>query len=172
MESQGGMSPVVKWLLIGCGGIMLLGVAAVVGLFVWIASQPESGVKLANEMDAYALEYLEEHGMLEPAERLLAYYDVTMAMDGSEAALVTDRRVMYHKGGRTTAIELASVEDVSHREEGLIGDVIEVFAAGGEAMKIEIAPLNGGATFHRVLVDAWQRARPAANESGPEAGVV
>jgi hypothetical protein len=150
--------------------MVLLGVIAIVGLFVWIGSKPEAGVKLANEMEPYALSYIEKQQLLEPGETLLAYYDATMSMDGSEAAILTDRRVLYHKSGRTTALALKDVERIDHREEGLAGDVFEIHGTTGTAIKIEIAPLNQGATFKNVLDAAWNKARaggPPPEEPAP-----
>lgn len=165
-----------SWLkagLLGCGGCGVLVAAVVVGALVWLASTPEGGVKLVNEMDPYALAYLDEHALLDHDEKLVAYYDATLAMDGTEAAILTHRRVMYHKDGRTMALELARVVDIRHRTEPLIGDVIEIDAEGGEAMKIEIAPLNQGATFLGALDRVWRQARgegpatPAPVEAEP-----
>lgn len=159
---EGKAGSVFKFLAIGCGAILLIGVAAIVGLFVWIGSKPEGGVKLANEMEPYALSYIEKRQLLEPGENLLAYYDATMSMDGSEAAILTDRRVLYHKDGRTTAFDLADVEKIDYREEGIVGDVFEIHSSGGMALKIEIAPLNQGETFKKILFATWKKARPGA----------
>lgn len=153
------MNRTAKTLLIGCavvGGGML---AVVVGLVVWLASQPESGVKLTNEMDQYALDYLAEHQLLEPGEELLAYYDATLSMDGTEAAILTARRVMYHANGQTFSIPLEEIADVRHRYQGLTGDIIEIESGSGQVMKIEIAPMNSGETFRDVLMSAWKRAQ-------------
>jgi len=156
------MSREVKIVLLAIGGAILLGV---VGLFAWLLSGPEGGVKMANEMDQYALDYLERHRLLESNEKVVCYYDVTLSMDGSEAAILTNARLLYHKGGRTTAIPLAELADVQHHYESLIGDVIVARSAAGEMMKIEIAPFNGGETFLRALNDAWRQAGgPAAAE--------
>jgi len=141
----------LKWTLIGCGTVTLVAVVGVVGCVVWLGSGPESGVKLTNEMDPYALEYLEGHGLLEPEERVVAYYDATIAMDGTEAAILTDRRVMYHREGSTISIPIEEIIDIDHRTEGLIGDVIEVVGADGTVLRIEIAPLNDGPAFFRAL---------------------
>ena len=152
------MKPVEKTLLIiGCcfAAVILAGVLA---LGVWLFSGPESGVKLGNEMDQYALDYLAEHDMLRPGEEVLAYYDVTMAMDGTEAAILTSDRVIYHKQGNTTWIAVQDIEDVRHRYETLIGDVIEIQSSSGRFMKIEIAPFNSGETFLRVLMNRWEKA--------------
>jgi len=150
------MSSLMKVLLI-VGGLIAL---AIVGFVVWVLILPEGGVKLANEMDDYALQHLEEHKVLNATEKLIAYYDVTISMTGDESAIVTNERVLYHKQGRTTALSLADVTDVQHRYESLIGDVIVVQGASGESMKIEIAPLNGGETFLNALRKAWGQAAP------------
>ena len=152
------MKPITKGLLIGCGSVTVLAIGAVVWLGVWLVSGPESGVKLGNEMDPYALDYMAEHDLLEEGEEILAYYDVTMAMDGTEAAILTTDRVIYHKQGNTTSIRIGDIEDIRHRYEAFIGDVIEIQATSGHAMKIEIAPLNQGETFKNVLMSAWKRA--------------
>lgn len=153
------MDKSVKIVLLAIGVALLGGVVAA---FVWLASGPESGVKMANEMDQYALDYIERHQLLTPDEKLVCYYDVTLSMDGTEAAILTTQRLLYHKGGRTTALLLAEVADVEHHYESLIGDVIVARTTSGEVMKIEIAPLNGGESFLRALNSAWQQARGAA----------
>jgi hypothetical protein len=102
-------------------------------------------------LDEYAIEYLAEHELLEPGEELRVYYDATIAMDGSEAAILTDRRVLYHKGGHTTAMALADIVEVDHRDAGVLGDIIEVVAHDGAALRIEIAP----STMVRPLCGPW-----------------
>lgn len=150
------MKPFVKIVIGGCGCLALLGVATVLGLGAWLFTSPEGGVKLGNEMDTYALEYIEQHGLLEQGEEILAYYDVTISMDGTEAALLTPRRVLYHKDGANTSISLEEITDIRHRKESLVGDVIEIESSTGQTMKIEIAPLNQGETFKNVLMRAWE----------------
>ena len=153
------MNRPAKAMLIGCGSVSALAAALVVAFCVSVISQPESGVKLTNEMDQYALDYIAEHGMLAPEEEVLAYYDATLSMDGTEAAIVTDRHVMYHSDGKTFSIPLAEIQTIRHRRETLTGDVIEVEGGTGQVMKIEIAPLNGGETFRNVLENARTRAQ-------------
>ena len=146
-------------LLIGCVALVGFSVIAVVVGAIWLFSGPEGGVRLPNEMEAYAQEYLDEHRILEDSEELLAYYDVTLSLDGSESAILTTRRVIYHKNGQNTAVDLADVEDVRHRQESLTGDIFEIYATSGQTMKIEIAPFNQGETFRNVLLAAWDKAR-------------
>jgi hypothetical protein len=132
---------------------------------VWLINTGDKGgVKTANEVRPYAREYLAQHRILNSTEKLLCYYDATLTVDGTEAAMVTTERVLYHNHGHTTAIPLVDVTDVAHRDEGIIGDIITVTAGSGEIMKITIAPLNDGATFLDVLrkqVDRVRDAKPA-----------
>lgn len=141
----------MKPILIGCGSIAALVVLGVVGLGIWLATLPESGVSLANDMAPYAVTYLEDHQILNDTESLIAYYDVTISMTGREAAILTDQRVIYHKDPQTTSIDLADVVDVHHRRETLIGDIFEIVPDEGLPIIIEIAPLNGGETFKNAL---------------------
>jgi hypothetical protein len=156
----------LKWSLIGCGSLIAIGFVAMVGCVVWLGSGPESGVKLPHEMDDYALAYIEEHDLLEPGEELRAYYDATIAMDGTEAAILTDRRVMVHRGGETTSMALADIVEVDHRQAPMIGDIIEVVDRDGRALRIEIAMLNDGPAFLRAL----ERARAAASADDTPGG--
>ena len=150
------MNTAVKVLLVGCGGLIALALLVVIGGAVWLAQGPESGVRMSNEMEDYALKYIKEHGMLEEGESVVAYYDVTISMDGTEAALLTDRRVLYHINGRNTAIALTEIEDVDHSRETLVGDVIVVTGLSGRILKIEIAPFNQGKVFHEALLRLWK----------------
>jgi hypothetical protein len=143
---------------VGCVALVGFFVIVVVVGAIWLFTGPEGGVRLPNEMEAYAQEYLDEHQILEGSEDLLAYYDVTLSLDGSEAVILTTTRVIYHKNGRNTSINIADIEDIRHRNEGLIGDVFEVSPTSGQSMKFEIAPLNQGETFKNVLMAEWERA--------------
>lgn len=131
----------------------------IISLIVWLFSGPESGVKMVNEMDKYALEHIEEHNLLNDSEELLSYYDATISMDGSEAAILTTERVIYYKDNRITAIELKDIDDVQLRNEGMIGDIIEVKDKSGKYIKIEIAPWNLGESFYNVLMSAWDNVK-------------
>ena len=128
---------------------------------VWLARTPEGGVKMANEMDAYALKHLSEQKLLKESEKLVAYFDETISMSGTEAILTTER-VIYYKEGRVTAIPLRDIADVQHHYVSLTGDVIEVVSNSGERMKIVIAPLNDGEVFLNALNDARRQAGSGA----------
>ncbi len=153
----------LKWTLIGCGSMVLVAVIGMVGCIAWLGSGPESGVKFGNEMDQYALDYLEENDLLDEGEVIRAYYDATISMDGTEAAILTDRRVLYHRKGSTIEMALEEIVEVDFRDEGLVGDVIEIVGSRGDALRIEVAPLNDGAAFYRAL----ERARDAVVSDVP-----
>lgn len=158
-------------IFLACGLAAALVVIPLLGAVIWLMTLPEGGVKLANQMDGYALEYIRSHDLLMPSEELVAYYDATLKMDGTEAALLTTQRVLYHKDGRTDAIDLCAIEDVEHHTEALTGDYIEIQATDGRSMMIEIAALNGGGTFHSALMKGWRRAKTNPSPSDrPEAG--
>lgn len=151
------MKPIAKALLIGCGALVVVVFVAAAIFAVWLFNQPEGGVMVGNEMEQYALDHIAEHDLLGPDEEILAYYDVTLALDGSEAALLTPERVVYLKNGTTTSIPLEEIEDVRHWNESFIGDIFEIQAESGQIMKIEVAPLNGGKTFENALMAAWEK---------------
>ena len=149
------MDATQKKVLFGCLGcgvlVMLITLAGCIGCGALLITAPEGGVRMGNEMDAYAVRYIDEHELLEPGEEVVAYYDATLEMSGKEAAILTDRRVMYHKNGRTDAIFLDQITRLRHTQDGLTGDVITV-QAGRKRMKIEIAVLNNGDVFWDTLV--------------------
>jgi hypothetical protein len=156
---KSGTNTALTFGLIGCGGLIAVTLLVVIGFVAWMAMQPEGGVKLSHEMDQYAVKYLKDHNILEPDEQVLAYFDATMSMDGTEAAILTNRRIMHHLNGTTTALRLEDVIDIRHRKETLIGDIIEAEDASGNMISLEIAPLNQGETFKNAAMTAWKKAR-------------
>ena len=149
----------LKVVMMGCGVVLLVGFVLMCGGVVWLVSGPKGSVRLSNDMEPYATQYLEEHQILNSSESLIAYYDVTMSLDGTEAALVTTERVIYHKGGKSTAVPLEDITDIRHRYEAWMGDIIEIQSQSAVPMKIEIAPLNQGETFLNALRDAWEKSK-------------
>ena len=155
-----------QWLLIGLG-VPAGGLAAItLGLLVFLSFGPEGGVRFTSTMEPYAKEYLESNRLLEADEKVIAYYDATIALKGTEAAILTDRRVISHRPSGTTSIPLAEIARIEHEEQNLIGDVIQVFAHSGEILVIAIAPMNGGSQFLSALED--QVARAGAESPQPQ----
>lgn len=141
------------WFLGGCAGLFVLGTVAMCGGLLMMTGGNEGGVRYENNMEEYALEYVQQHGLLEPGERIVAYYDTTLGLDATEAAILTERRLVYHRAGYTTTMALAAIADVHVSDDPLLGDIIDVTGVDGSRMHIEIAPLNGGDGFIRALED-------------------
>ena len=124
----------------------------VIPLFFISCNMHEGGVRTSNNMEKYAIEYIKENNLLEAGETVSAYYDYTISLDGSEAAILTNTRLIYHnEDTQTTYMNIDDIVDVQSRTESFIGDIIEVSSRDGDMMMIEIAPLNQGATFLKVL---------------------
>ena len=117
----------------------------------------EQGVSLPNQLDEISRGYIRDKGLLQEGETVRAYYDVTVSLDGSEIALITDRRVVYHKDGVTTDLPLADIQDVSRTQEAL-SDNFLITGRGGQMLQVSIAPMNGGDTWAQVLDGARQGA--------------
>lgn len=150
--------------LIGCGSIILVVFGIFVLICIWLLTGPEGDVRLSNEMERYASEYLSEHEILDSSEDLLAYYDATVRLNGTKAAILTSERIMYHKNETTNAVILKDITEIRHRRESIIGDIIEIDTATGKFFKIEIAPFNQGETFKNVLMSAWEKTKKKKQE--------
>jgi len=147
---------------LGCGIPLAAIVILMAGGLIYLSTQPDGGVQLANNVEDYAVTYINENKLLEPDEDLVAYYDVTVQLDSSEAAILTNSRILYHKDGKTTAIPLAEVERLDRGGDGMGGDQIVVHSKTGESMLIEIAVWNGGDVFFSTLEQQVQQAQQAS----------
>jgi len=111
----------------------------------------EGTVRVGSNMEAYALEYLENHEILYPDEKILAYYDYTISLDGTTAAILTDTRLIYHNQETTTTyFFLDEITKIDHYEKSIEGLFIEAWK-GDELMMIEIAYWQGGDIFLNIL---------------------
>jgi len=111
----------------------------------------EGGVRVGNNMEAYALKYLENNDILETDEKILAYYDYTISLDGTTAAIITDTNLIYHNQGTiTTYYSLADITKIHHYEKSLEGLFIEVWKED-ELMMIEIAHWQNADIFLNLL---------------------
>ena len=117
----------------------------------------EGTVRVGSNMESYALEYLEEHEILLPDEKIFAYYDYTISCDGTTAAIITNNRwcnhnmrKSFHQETTTTYFSLDEITKIHSYEESIAGLFIEVWK-GDELMMIEIAHWQGGETFLNIL---------------------
>lgn len=122
-------------------------------IFLSSCNLDEGGVRVSNNMEKYALEYISDNQLLNNKEKILAYYDITLALDGTECAFITNSRLVYHKKETyTTSIKLKDIIDIKHRDDGFPdGFTIEVTAKDGVFMIIEIAAWNDAEIFLKLL---------------------
>ena len=101
-----------------------------------------------------------ERGLCQDGDQLVAFYDGSLSLDMSEVSILTTDRLVYAKGAQVIAIPLESITSIDHRVEGVIGDIIEVAAANGERLRIEVAHLNDGVSFLNALEDEARKKQP------------
>lgn len=134
-------------------------VAALVALGA--SNDDPGGVLLGAQIPDKTRDALLARKLLTEGETLLAYHDATVGLDMSDVTFITAERIVHANGPTVASAELASVQRIVHRSEGILGDVIEITTADGRTMRVAIAPLNGGESYVNVLEDAWRSQRPS-----------
>jgi hypothetical protein len=142
-----------------------LGLAVFAGMSVFMYrscasladSGDASGVKLGEDIPPYARALFVEHKLLSPGEKPVAFYDVTISLDGTDFFLLTNRRVLHDTAGRVQAIALDRVDSIDHREGGIEGDIIVVRSKDSDYLKVVIAPFNDGESFLEALNAEWKQ---------------
>ena len=124
----------------------------VLPLLIFIVSSCDlenpGGVLTNNELPTSVIEFFENTDILEN-EQIIAYYDVTIVLDNSESAILTNKNLIYYKNGRIERFPLNSIASID--AEDCFGLCIIVSTRDNRVMKIEIAPLNGGDLFLELL---------------------
>ena len=105
-------------------------------------------VQTNNQLPASVIEFFDKTDILEN-EQIIAYYDVTIALDNSESAILTNKNLIYYKYGRVVRFPLNSIVNIE--AEDCFGLCIVASTRDNRVMKIEIAPLNGGDLFLELL---------------------
>ena len=136
------------------------------GIFIFLygcdLSNP-GGVLTNNQIPNSVWEYIDRKGILED-EYLIAYYDVTITLDNSESAILTNKNVIYNKSGRISKIPLSQIDKVD--DERCMGLCIHIFPMEGPTMTITIALLNGGNIFLDLLLREWEKERQLSSPNG------
>ena len=107
------------------------------------------GVLTYNQLPESVITFIDENDILGD-EEIIAYYDVTISLNNSESVILTDKNIIYYKSGRLDKIALSNIELI-HEDEGCIGMCILITSSNNKVMQIEIAPLNGGDLFLKLL---------------------
>lgn len=82
---------------------------------------------LTNEIRRYAREYFVEERIVEPDEEVLPYYDDTVRLQGTRAAILTEQRLISHDVETSpVSIDLQDIGDIEHRQTALDGGVFAV----------------------------------------------
>ena len=149
IKNQNGKTP-TRLIVIG----VIIGI--IILLLVWVLSGPQGGVRFANDMEEYALTYLEKNNILRGGEKIIAFYDLTTGLNATKAAIVTNERIIFYNSRATTEIPLTEIKDIKYRKEegALTNDVIEVYGQDGTIIKIEIISFDSGESFYNALKNA------------------
>ena len=106
------------------------------------------GVLTYNQLPASVIEFFDKTDILEN-EQIIAYYDVTIALDNSESAILTNKNLIYYKYGRVVRFPLNSIVNIE--ADDCFGLCIVASTRDNRVMEIEIAPLCGGDLFLDLL---------------------
>ena len=128
--------------------LKLLGLPLALFLISSCDLENPGGVLTNNQLPASVIEFFDNTDILEN-EQIIAYYDVTIALDNSESAILTNKNLIYYKYGRIVRFPLSSI--VSVEAEECFGLCIVATTRDDRVMEIEIAPLNGGDLFLELL---------------------
>ena len=133
---------------------------------------PVAGVKMINEMERGDFRLIEDHKLDVKSDEILACYNAGGSPEEPELALLTTRRIIYLKDGRTTAVDLKDVvslkddrkyDEAYHQTPGGVQrDIstyhIEIRTARGPRIRINIKPEEQGQPFYDALETAWKAA--------------
>ena len=128
--------------------LKLLGLPLALFLISSCDLENPGGVLTNNQLPASVIEFFDNTDILEN-EEIIAYYDVTVVLDNSESAILTNKNLIYYKYGRVTRFPLSSI--VSVEAEDCFGLCIVATTRDDRVMEIEIAPLQGADLFLELL---------------------
>lgn len=146
------MATIFTWV----GRLLGIAVLGAIIIMTWAFFLPPKGVRTPNTLESYATNALMNFNILMPDERLLAYYDMSFLMNGTEAAIITDKRLIHHYKDESQSMSLDSVADVYLQfSPKVIHQSIDIKDSQGHFMRLAI--LHEQDVFHRILMDAWHR---------------
>ena len=107
------------------------------------------GVLTYNQIPTSVFEFIDRKNILDD-EEIIAYYDVTISLNNSESAILTNKNVIYFNDGRVMKIPLNEIQSID-QDKDIFTFYIYVASINGPLMTIEIAHLNGGDLFLDLL---------------------
>jgi len=144
-------------------GLCVFGTAATC-VALMPSGDAEGGVRMANQMEPYALDYVRQNGLLNKTKKIVCYYDASIDWDATESAILTNERLIYDRPGLTSTMLLGDITRIDSRDDGVMGHIIDVQSHSGDRLRIEIALFNDGESFDQAL----RSAASAAAKKTPE----
>ena len=129
--------------------LKLLALSLVIFLISSCDLENPGGVLTYNQLPASVIEFFDKTDILEN-EQIIAYYDVTIALDNSESAILTNKNLLYYKYGRVERFPLSSIVSIEEEDCPLYFCFV-ASTRDNRVMKIEIALLNRGDLFLELL---------------------
>jgi hypothetical protein len=112
------------------------------------------GVLTANQLPQSVIDFVEDKNILED-EYIIAYYDVTITLNNSESAILTDKNLIYYKSGNISKMRLNEISFINV-DNDCFGVCITA-TSPTDVMRIEIAPLNDGEVFADLLNSSYSK---------------
>ena len=129
--------------------LKLLSLPLVIFLISSCDLENPGGVLTYNELPASVIEFFDKTDILEN-EQIIAYYDVTIALDNLESAILTNKNLLYYKYGRVERFPLSNIVSIEE-EDCPLNFCFVATTRDNRVMKIEIAIWNGGDLFLELL---------------------
>jgi len=121
------------------------------------------GVVIGIAIPEKAVAALRTAKVINPEERVLAYWDSTLSLDQSELGLVTNEAIIQRQDGRVDRVPYADVVSARFAEDAPLTQSLTVVAKDAHSMRIEIAVLNSGDAFCDAFEGAWKITNPSAS---------
>lgn len=117
-------------------------------------SENYGGVLTNNQIPQSVFNFIDQKNILDD-EYIIAYYDVTIFLNNSESAILTNKNIIYYKSGRVSKIPLNQIKRIDYETD--FSEYIYITPIDGPMMTIEIAPLNGADVFIDLLKKEFKK---------------
>lgn len=118
--------------------------------FVIVTKGHEGGIHYTSTMEPYAKEYLKNHELIGESEKVIAYMDDSLYLDGTDAIILTEHKIMYHYDNDTYKTNLEDVKEISKYEEDFFY-YIEVLDKNNESLHVPFTFESEANVFYKAL---------------------
>lgn len=162
-KSGGGGGKLILGGCLGCGGVALLIIIAIVAFFVWAASLPTTAVQTHATTPANVVEALQSSSLLDPDEQIIMIYSAGVTSMKVDGFYFTDRRVVSYMdaddaSSATQATYDEIVDIVLEISDSFVEDsLIVVELKDGSIIVGAVNNFDGeDRKFHNRLVQEWK----------------